>query len=114
MTAIFPEQRVATRDRLDQIRSLAPDQVEAGLAWLARNDPLTFDATLRAALTWDDGTAAVPGSEPYCVVCRGKVGLLFAGQEGWRHYRGDELTGIKQYPATHRAVIGWRPASVIH
>jgi hypothetical protein len=113
VTAIFPELRVATRDRLDQIRSLAPDQVEAGLAWLARNDPLIFDATVQAALTWDDGTPAVPESEPYCVVCRGRVGL-FAGQDGWRHYRGDELTGIEQYPATHRAVIGWRPASVIH
>jgi hypothetical protein len=80
VTAIFPEQRVATRDRLDQIRSLAPDQVEAGLAWLARNDPLIFDATVQAALTWDDGTPAIPESEPYCVVCRGRVGL-FAGQE---------------------------------
>jgi hypothetical protein len=112
MTAIFPEQRVGIHDRLDQIRSLAPDQVEAGLAWLARNDPPIFDATMQAARTWDDGTAAVPDSEPYCVVCRGKVGL-FAGQDGWRHYRGDEFTGIEQYPATHRAVIGWRPASVI-
>ena len=109
MTAIFPEQHAATHDRLDQIRSLAPDQVEAGLAWLARNDPPIFDATLQAALTWDDGTPTVPESEPYCVVCRGKVGL-FAGQVGWRHYRGDELVGIKQYRATHRAVIGWRSA----
>ena len=113
MTAIFSEQRAATHDRLDQIRSLAPDQVEAGLAWLARNDPQTFDATLQAARTWDDCTPAVPESEPYCMICRARVGL-FAGQEGWRHYRGDELTGIERYPATHRAVIGWRRAWVFH
>lgn len=112
MTAIFPEQRVAIHDRLDQIRSLAPDQVEAGLAWLARNDPLVFDATLQAARTWDDGTPDVPENEPYCILCRGKVGL-FAGQNGWRHYRGDEFIGIGQYPATHRAVIGWRPVNAL-
>jgi hypothetical protein len=103
VTAIFPE----TRDRLGRIRSLAPDQVEAGLAWLARNDPLVFDATMRAA-----GASGVPESEPYCVVCRGKLGL-FAGQDGWRHYRGDALIGIERYPVAHRVVIGWRPASVV-
>lgn len=109
MAAIFPEQRVPIHDHLDQIRSLAPDQVEAGLAWLARNDPLVFDATLRAARIWDDGTPAAPENEPYCVVCRGKVGL-FGSQDGWCHFRGDDLTGIEQYSAAHRAVIGWRPA----
>jgi hypothetical protein len=112
VTAIFPVPRVATRDRLDQIRSLAPDQVEAGLAWLARNDPLVFDATLQAARTWGDETPTVPESEPYCVVCRSKVGL-FADQVGWRHYRSDQLAGIEQYRATHRAVIGWRPAGTL-
>jgi hypothetical protein len=112
VTAIFPEQRVAIHDRLDQIHSLAPDQVEAGLAWLARNDPLIFDATLEAARSWDDGMTGVPEREPYCVVCRGKIGL-FAGKEGWCHYRGDDLTGIEPYPAIHRAVVGWRPASVL-
>ena len=61
----------AARDRLDQIRSLTPDQVEAGLAWLYRNDPLIFGATMQAARAWDDGASAVPESEPYCVVCRG-------------------------------------------
>lgn len=110
MTAIFPEQCVATHDRLDQIHFLAADQVEAGLAWLARNEPVIFDATLQAARSWDDGTPDVRESEPYCILCRGKVGL-FAGQDGWCHYRGDEVTGIEQYPATHRPVIGWRTQS---
>ena len=112
VTAIFPEQRVAIHDRLDQIRSLAPDQVEAGLAWLARNDPLVFDATLQAARIWDDGTTDVAENEPYCILCHVKVGL-FAGQDGWCHYCGDEFTGIERYPATHRPVIGWRTQSVL-
>jgi hypothetical protein len=32
---------------------------------------------------------------------------------GWRHYRGDESTGIEHYRVTHRAVIGWRTVSVL-
>jgi hypothetical protein len=107
----FPRAARRYPRRLDQIQSLAPDQVEAGLAWLARNDPPTFDATIQAGRTWDDGTPAEP--EPYCVLCRGKVGL-FTGQDGWRHYRDDGILGIQQYPATHRPVIGWRPADLIH
>lgn len=106
MTAIFPEPR-ATHDGLALIRSLAPDQVEAGLTWLARNDPLIFDATLQAARAWDDGTSAARESEPYCVVCRGDI-ALFAGHEGWRHYRDGEVAGV-----THRVVVGWRPAYVL-
>jgi hypothetical protein len=102
VTAIFPEQRVATRDRLDQIRSLAPDQVEAGLAWLARNDPMIFDATVQAARTWDDGTSAVPESVPYCVLCRGKVGL-FAGQ--------DATTRVTRSPASSSTPPPTAPSS---
>jgi len=56
----------------------------------------------RADRGGDDGT------EPYCLTCGEWVGL-FAGLEGWRHFRGDPGPGgIRAlYAADHRPVIGW-------
>jgi hypothetical protein len=41
------------RTRLDRLRTLGQDQVEAGLAWLSGYNTAVFDAVLAAAETWD-------------------------------------------------------------
>ena len=37
---------------------LSPDQVEAGMSWLAGYDPAIFDAVIDAAQSWNDGLAS--------------------------------------------------------
>jgi hypothetical protein len=92
----------------ERIGLLAPDQVTAGLEWLATHEPHIFRAVVRAAEIWDDGTA--PGSdarwERYCVVCGGQPGITVAVGDDWRHYPGDRPPG--PYDAGHQPVIGWR------
>jgi hypothetical protein len=73
---------------------------------------LILDAILQAARTWGDGTHSVPESEPYCVLCRSKVDL-FAGKDGWCHYRGDALSGVEQHRATHRVITDWRSVGAL-
>lgn len=43
------------RDRLARVARLTPDQIEAGLAFLAGCDDRTFNAIVEAAEAWDDG-----------------------------------------------------------
>jgi hypothetical protein len=54
----------ALRIRISRLAALAPDQIEAGLTWLAGRHPDIFDAVMAAARNWDDGqvqgSAAVP------------------------------------------------------
>jgi glutathione S-transferase len=44
----------ALRTRIGRLAALAPDQIEAGLTWLAGRHPDIFDAVMAAALNWDD------------------------------------------------------------
>lgn len=76
-----------TRDRLDR---LAPDQIAAGLEWLAARHPRIFTALLDAAETWDNGAAAW---ERYCVTCGAREGIVVAVGDDWRHYPGDRPPG---------------------
>lgn len=45
----------AIRVRLGRLHFLTPDQIEAGMSWLAGHDPVVFDAVIDAARTWNDG-----------------------------------------------------------
>ena len=121
MTAILPKQRTARpaipsseslQKRGDQLRELTPDQIEAGLNWLAGYDPAAFDSAIEIARTWDEGgTTAAPALDmaPYCAVCSAPIGIFTADGDEWRHYR---LNGSKfeRYDAGHAPVTGWRPA----
>jgi len=72
LEAMIPSQRTGDHDRLARFHALAPDQVEAGMSWLANHNPAVYSATIDAALVWDDGEATVD-REPYCMVCRSSV-----------------------------------------
>jgi len=50
------------------------------------------------------GTAAVP----YCASC-GQWAGISAGQDGWRHFRGDPAAGYSQgpYDAGHEVEVAW-------
>jgi hypothetical protein len=41
------------RGRLDRLETLAPDQMSAGMSWLAGYSADVFEAVLAAAETWD-------------------------------------------------------------
>lgn len=131
MTAIFPDQRAqkraaqattprmsadAIRRRIDKLRALSSDQVEAGLTWLAGYNPAAFDSAIDAARTLNDGTerTEVPDMEPYCIVCGDPIGVFLSHGKGYRHYRG-AVTAVSKprpYKADHSLVIGWRSAGL--
>ena len=108
------EARDGIRERLDRLRAIAPDQVEAGLAWLAGYHPVVFDAVLDAAETWDDGgdLADEDDLEPYCTEpgCGASVGIFLGHGKDWRHFRGEGTVAskIELYEADHTASVGWR------
>lgn len=101
-------------DRLGRLDALDPDQMAAGLAWLAGYSPAIFDATLDAVEPWaGDGAAdRADDAEPYCTVCGARIGIFLGRGDNWRHYRGGGTAASKTepYDAAHVPVIGWRPA----
>ena len=52
MTTIISQQQV--NRRLSRLNSLSPDQIEAGLSFLAGFSPVIFDLMIDAARTWTD------------------------------------------------------------
>lgn len=88
-----------------RLARLAPDQVTAGLEWLAAYHPRTFADLLDAAETWDSG--AVPW-ERCCVTCGAQEGIMVAVGDDWRHYPRDRPPG--PYEAGHPYITGWRLA----
>jgi hypothetical protein len=109
MTAIFPEISSFGIERLSQLNDLTPDQVEAGLAWLAGFAPAAFDSAIEIARTWDASPTPPLEMEPYCAACSAPVGIFTADGDEWRHYRG-EGPKFERYDQGHAPVIGWRPA----
>jgi hypothetical protein len=105
------------RQRLDQLDILDPDQVVAGMAWLAGYSPATFDAALDAAQTLEnDGIDENEAdSEPYCLKCGATIGIFLRYGSTWRHFRGDVSAGSKTelYEADHTPVVGWRLAQAL-
>lgn len=79
--------------QLARLQDLAPDQIEAGLMWLAGHDPEIFSATLDAARTWacDTPTEATNDWAPYCAVCGLPIEAAAAHDQG------------------HAPVLGWHP-----
>jgi hypothetical protein len=59
-TATPDPQRTELPARIARLATLAPDQIEAGLTWLATRRPDIFDAVIQAARTWDDGHLPPP------------------------------------------------------
>lgn len=66
MTAIISRQQI--NRRLDRFNNLAPDQIAAGLSFLARYSPETFDLVMDAAEIWDDGAQLY-------AACLGEAGI---------------------------------------
>jgi hypothetical protein len=58
MEDIITDQRIPVQDIREQLGQLSPDQVEAGLVFLAWYDPALFRIVFHAAQTWDDGDRA--------------------------------------------------------
>jgi hypothetical protein len=52
MTTIISQQQVSRR--LRRLNSLSPDQIGAGLSFLAGFSPVIFDLMIDAARTWTD------------------------------------------------------------
>jgi hypothetical protein len=102
------------RQRLGQLDTLDPDQLTAGMAWLAGYSPATFDAALDAARTLEnEGTRENEiDSEPYCTKCGVTIGIFLRYGNAWRHFRGDMSVASRAepYEADHVPVVGWRPA----
>jgi hypothetical protein len=67
-----------------------------------RNDATEWDD---AALDRDDAATM-----PYCAVCGHWVGM-FAGRDGWQHFRGGPAPGRRRrpYDAGHDVVVAWCP-----
>lgn len=76
----------------------------------ARENPVTIlcPGGLAARYAWDSPVLDEDGSDPYCTVC-GEWAGLFAGPEGWQHFRGDPAPGGQRrlHDAGHKPVIGW-------
>jgi hypothetical protein len=99
-------------DTLIRLRDLAPDQIEAGLMWLAGYDPEVFSATLDAARTW--GCRSIQETRidwaPYCAVCGAPIGVFTALGDDYRHYRNE--ANPAPYDANHVPVVGWHPVAI--
>jgi hypothetical protein len=99
-------------DMLFRLHDLTPDQIEAGLMWLAGYDPEVFSATLDAARTWDSGSGEETQIDwaPYCAICGARIGVFAAQGGDYRHYRGE--ANPESYEANHAPVIGWRIVTI--
>ena len=112
--AIDEARRIRAADasiRLEQLDALDPDQLTAGMAWLAGFNPAVFDATLDAALTVDDDrhTQDEQDAEPYCTSCGATIGIFLRYGTDWRHFRGDGTAAKAEvYETDHAPVVGWR------
>jgi hypothetical protein len=102
-----------SRDRVDRLGALTPEDKSAGLIWLALHFPAACDAVLDA-LEYDDEEEASPEPEPYCASCGAGIGIFLRSGLQWRHFRGDGITvgQIELFDAGHAPVIAWRPARV--
>ena len=103
------------RERLDRLRMFSPDQLTAGLTWLAGYDPKTFDVVLDAVepCTDDEARETRDEAEPFCAECGAAIGIFLRLGLDWRHYRGDGTTigQIELFDAGHTPVVAWRPAN---
>jgi hypothetical protein len=105
--------------RLEQLDALDPDQLTAGMAWLAGFNPAVFDATLDAALTVDDDRNTQDeedeeDAEPYCTDCGATVGIFLRYGTDWRHFRSDRTVAKAEvYETDHAPVVGWRHTAQI-
>ncbi len=101
------------RDRIARISALIPEDVTAGLIWLALNFPATCDAMLDK-VERDDIDDPDPGREPepYCALCGADTGIFLRYGLDWRHYRGSATAAgpIELFDPGHAPVIAWRPA----
>jgi hypothetical protein len=62
------------------------------------------------ATDWDDAALDGDGAMPYCAACGHWVGM-FAGWDGWQHFRGGPAPGRgrgrRPYDAGHDVVVAW-------
>jgi hypothetical protein len=99
-----------SRDRIDRLSALTPEDNRAGLIWLALHLPAACDAVLDA-LEHDEEEEASPDPEPYCAICGVGIGIFLRFGLDWRHFRGEGAIGqIELFDAGHAPVIAWRPS----
>jgi hypothetical protein len=110
-----PAERAAvSRDRVDRLAALDPEQFPLALSFLIGYLPSAFDAAVEAVEPPSTGEKA-PEMEPFCVRCNAPVGVFLAHGPEYQHFRG-VLTATSKprpYKAGHAPVVGWRPATDI-
>jgi hypothetical protein len=98
--------KTATRQRLDRLSALTPEQLDDGLRWLASYVPGTFDAVMNAVDPFPFDQPDDP--EPVCATCGATIGIFVAFGLDWRHYEGNTLGDSEIYDADHPARLTWR------
>ena len=110
-TSSTTSRRIPAHDRLDRLAAIDAEHKEMALTFLSVYAPDVFDTVI-------DTTEPITGyslgddAEAYCIACGASVGVFPTLGDGWRHYRGDDITAkAEPYDAGHPAIIGWRAAA---
>ncbi len=98
-------------DRITRLGMLAPEDMSAGLLWLAMNFPAVCDAMLDK-LEHDaiDDPDPCREPEPFCAECGADIGIFLRLGLDWRHYRGDGtiIGQIELFDPGHDPAVAWR------
>ena len=113
-TAMAPASAVTMawqRDRIGRLTALAPEDMAAGLLWLAMTFPAVCDAMLDK-VEYDAIDDPDPGREPepFCAECGAAIGIFLRFGLDWRHYRGDGtiIGQIELFDPGHDPAVAWR------
>lgn len=101
-------------DRIARLGMLAPQDISAGLLWLAMNFPAVFD-TMLDKIEYDPIDDPDPSREPepFCAECGADIGIFLRFGLDWWHYRGGAIIGqIELFDPGHNPIVAWRLTGV--
>jgi hypothetical protein len=99
------------QDRISRLAALAPEDIAAGLLWLAMNFPAVCDAMLdKVEYDAIDDPDPSQEPEPFCAECGAAIGIFLRFGLDWRHFRGDGTTigQIELFDPGHDPAVAWR------
>jgi hypothetical protein len=114
MNTIIPPVKPLRRDRIARLTALAPEDMAAGLLWLAMNFPAVCEVMLDKLESDDiDDECFGAEPEPFCAECDAQIGIFLCDGLDWRHYTGDGtiIGQIELFDPGHAPVIAWRQPS---
>ena len=113
---VAPVPAISERDRIGRLTALGPEDMTAGLLWLAMNSPAVCDAMLdKVECDAIDDEPSIEEPEPFCVKCGAPVGIFLAHGNEYRHYRGglSPASKPKPYKTDHAPVVGYRSVAAV-